>query len=425
MQHTVHLTTEHALRRVDVAVVGGGLAGLAAGATAARAGARVAVVDARSLGGRARTVARDGYALNEGAHALYRGAGGWAVLESLGVHPRGATPRTDTYRVVWDGEVAPLPTSARSVLSSRLLGLRAKRKLATWFADVARTAESAPDHLTFDAWLADRGAPPDLRRYMATMGRLVTYAADPGGLPARVVLGQFAAGGVAYLDGGWQQLVDGLAAAARRAGATLFERAPVTALVASDGGWTVVTPEQDVVAGAVVLAAGGPRVAAALLGADPAGWVERAGPVQRAACLDAGGAPGDVDFLLSADAPLYLSAHAPVAALAPEGQTLVSLLRYLAPDDPLTASENRIALERHASRAGLPDSRAFARFLAAPTVAWGSPQVGVERPDGHELSDQGVFAAGDWVGTRLLADAALVSGAAAGVAAARRAMVAA
>ena len=418
-----HHTPHRAPHEVDVVVIGGGLAGLTAGATAARVGATVAIVDSRSVGGRARTVTRDGFHLNEGAHALYRGAGGWAVLESLGVLPRGATPRTDTYRVVWDGAIAPLPTTARSVLSSRLLGLRSKRKLAGWFGDIAGIAVSAPGDRSFDEWLDDRGAASDLRRYLITMGRLVTYAADPGRLPARTVLGQFAGGGVAYLDGGWQQLVDGLATTARGAGAALIERAPVTSVVETGGRWTVLTADRELVAGTIGLAAGGPHLATSLLGADPAGWVERAGPVQRAACLDIGGTRGSVDFLLSADAPLYLSVHAPVAALAPDDQVLVSLMRYLSPDDPLTADGNRAELEHHATRAGLPADRAMERFLAAPTVTWGSPQVGVDRPSGLELADRGVFAAGDWVGPQLLADAALVSGSTTGAAAARRAMV--
>ena len=410
---------------VDVAVIGGGLAGLTAAATAARAGATVAVVDARSVGGRARSVERDGFVLNEGAHALYRAAGGWAVLESLGIHPRGVTPPAETYRTVWDGEIARLPTSARSILSSRLLGLRSKVKLGGWFNDIAGTAEAAGD-VSVDEWLDDQQAPADLRKYVLAMGRLVTYAAQPELLPARSVLGQFAGGGVAYLHGGWQQLIDGLAAAVRDAGGAIVEHAPVTAATPSDGRWTIVTAHRELVAGSVVFAAGGPQLATTLLGADPADWVERAGPVQRAACLDVGGARGAVDFLLSADEPLYLSLHAPVADLAPDGQHLSSVMRYLAADDPLTAAENRAALEAHATRAGLPAGadRRVDRFLAAPVVTWGSPRVGLERPSGLELTERGIFAAGDWVGGQLLADAAIVSGSIAGAAAARRAMVA-
>ena len=54
-------------RRVDVAVVGGGLAGLAAAAFAARAGATVTLLDGRAVGGRARSADREGFVVNEGA----------------------------------------------------------------------------------------------------------------------------------------------------------------------------------------------------------------------------------------------------------------------------------------------------------------------------------------------------------------------
>ena len=114
--------------------------------------------------------------------------------------------------------------------------------------------------------------------------------------------------------------------------------------------------------------------------------------------------------------------HGPTARLAPAGAALYSLMRYLPPDDPLTARENRAALEAHAARGGLQGERHIERFLAAPVVTWGSPQVGVQRPCGVELADRGVFVAGDWVGRPLLADSSIVSGATVGRSAAVHAM---
>ena len=95
--------------RVDVMVVGAGLAGLAAGAIAARSGCDVLIMDSRVAGGRARCVQRDGYVLNEGAHALYRSGPGAAVLQELGVRVTGGSPPIDRYQTWWDGERHPLP----------------------------------------------------------------------------------------------------------------------------------------------------------------------------------------------------------------------------------------------------------------------------------------------------------------------------
>src|SRR5690606_9033682 len=124
-------------------------------------------------------------------------------------------------------------TAARSILSSRLLGARSKVKLAGWFNGIAATVAGAGD-VSLDEWLDDQGAHTDLRRYVTTMGRLVTYAAHPGHLPATTVLGQFAAGGVAYLHGGWQQLVDGLVGVVRNAGVELIEHESIRSVTPTD-----------------------------------------------------------------------------------------------------------------------------------------------------------------------------------------------
>jgi glycine/D-amino acid oxidase-like deaminating enzyme len=78
--------------RVDVVVVGGGVAGLTAGALSAQAGRRVAVLDGRRPGGRAATDVRGVYRFNQGAHALSRAGAGRRVLGRLGITPRGAAP---------------------------------------------------------------------------------------------------------------------------------------------------------------------------------------------------------------------------------------------------------------------------------------------------------------------------------------------
>lgn len=55
-------------------VIWAGLAGLTAAATAARARRPVVVVEAHTAGGRASTDELSGYRLNQGPHALGRGA---------------------------------------------------------------------------------------------------------------------------------------------------------------------------------------------------------------------------------------------------------------------------------------------------------------------------------------------------------------
>src|SRR5256885_9634988 len=102
----------------DVAVVGGGLAGLAAAAAAADRGASVVLVDRDEQAGRAATDAVGRFKFNRGAHALYKGGAGAKVLARFGVMPKGSNP---TYlrggRISVEDRTAPF-------FSSRLIGRR-------------------------------------------------------------------------------------------------------------------------------------------------------------------------------------------------------------------------------------------------------------------------------------------------------------
>ena len=77
--------------RFDIAVIGAGLAGLAAAAGAAETGRHVVLLDAHRPGGRAQVDDRNGYRFNRGPRALYVGGAGAEVLRHFGV-------RTDTRR---------------------------------------------------------------------------------------------------------------------------------------------------------------------------------------------------------------------------------------------------------------------------------------------------------------------------------------
>ena len=89
----------------DVIVIGAGLAGLAAGATATRAGSATLVLEAHLAGGRARVTKRDGFVFNRGLHALYKGGLGWEVLRSLGIEPQGSSPPLGRYQALAGGEL--------------------------------------------------------------------------------------------------------------------------------------------------------------------------------------------------------------------------------------------------------------------------------------------------------------------------------
>ncbi len=409
----------------DVVVVGGGLAGLMAAATAAGAGARVIVLEAHQPGGRATTTERDGFRLNEGPHALYLGGPAETALRELGVALTGGPPSQPYYGRVGDA-VHLLPTSASTMARSRLLGLRGKARLGAMMQGLGKVDGAAHAHETATEWLDGLELPVDAAAALRSVLRVATYSNVLDDMSADAAIGQLQAAGrgVLYLDGGWQHVVEGVRAAAVGRGAGIRTHAAVTAVRAVDPHYAIDTGDAVVTARAVVVAAGGPAPAARLLAVDP-GWQGRVGPPSFVSCLDLGlSSPATRAVLMGVDQPLYLSTHCPPTDLAPAGHTLVSLLRYLAPGDGSTADDDRAALRDHAAVAGIrPASIVMERFLrrmpaitAVPVPAAGglAGRPGVAVPD-----RPGAFVAGDWVGpVGMLADATLASATAAGRAAA-------
>ena len=113
-----------------VAVVGGGLAGMAAAATAAGTGADVTLFEARAHeGGRARTTAVEGgFLFNQGPHALYAGCLGIDVLRGFGIEPRGKRPPLRGYGRL-RGRIGLLPGTPIDLFKSKLVGTRSKLQL--------------------------------------------------------------------------------------------------------------------------------------------------------------------------------------------------------------------------------------------------------------------------------------------------------
>jgi len=415
----------------DVVVVGGGIAGLAAAATAAAAGRSVLVLDGRPGANRAATDEVGAYRFNRGAHALYRAGAGRAVLDRLGVRVSGSrAPARGKGRL--GDRVGVLPAGPASLVRTSLLSGRGKLRLARLLATSGRWRPADLADRTAATWFDELGLDGDERGMVELLTRTTTFVADVDRVSADVVAHQIRIGlrdGVDYLDGGWATILGGLR---RVAGGRGAEIAPVAAAALTpDEGRVVVTTgdgERTVAARTVVVAAGSPDSCAALLPARPAAW-DGLGPAAEVSCLDLG-LPfvPDTPVLFGVDRPLYLSRHAPPAALAPAGGSVVHVMRYLRAGEQRSAAEGRAELEAHARLAGIdPERAAEARYLhrqvACPAIP--VPERGglAGRPGAAVPGLDGVLVAGDWVGpVGHLTDAALVSGEAAGRRAAERAV---
>jgi phytoene dehydrogenase-like protein len=352
------------------------------------------------LGGRAASEVRGGFVLNQGPHALYVGGPAGRELKASGVE-------LDWWQPASAASVFP-----REGKPKRTLGGSAQ--LGRWFLRLQRTDPAELAGISTAEWLRQSLRSERARASAAALVRVTTFVADQESLSAEVAATQLKIGllpGVRYLRGGWQQLVDALAARAEAAGATLRTRAAVRALDCGPEGWALSLDSETLRAGVVVLAAGGPDAAAKLLGdrvpAAP-------GPAAELSVLDLGLRKlphRSRRFALGIDKPTYLSRHSP-----PEHRdgVLLTLASY--------AREPRAALEELADEVqpGWREEATLERFLprmvavsAIATAAAGglSGRPGIDRGDG-------LYLAGDWIGDEgWLVDAALASGAAAAAAA--------
>jgi RNA polymerase sigma-70 factor (ECF subfamily) len=229
--------------------------------------------------------------------------------------------------------------------------------------------------------------------------------------------------GVLYLDGGWQTMVDALAAKVRATGSMVWPGARVISIVAGTRGHYVRLADGAEVRAAAVIVTVPPAAAAEIVAGgchdDLRRRAENAQPV-RAACLDLAlrTTPRPLaKFALGIDRPLYFSLHSASARLAPPNGALIHAAKYLGDNDADDASDAAIELEALVDRLqpGWRECVVERRFLPNMIVANDLPVAergGFEGRASVALSDlPGVFLAGDWAGPEaLLADASLQRG---------------
>ncbi|MBC7253680.1 MAG: NAD(P)/FAD-dependent oxidoreductase [Actinobacteria bacterium] len=203
------------MEEYDVLVIGGGYAGLSAGALLAKKGYRVLLLErSRSLGGRAAYQERDGFLLEYGLHDNRFASEGAAaaVFRRLGRELEFIEPgEPELYR---DGEFLPLPNSVGKIFRSPLLPPRAKLSAAYYLVRLVLGNPERKYQLSLEELTSGCKSPETLEimRVLSGIGIIapdLRYA-SAGEMASFLRKALRAKAKVGYPKGGTRRIIEGL-----------------------------------------------------------------------------------------------------------------------------------------------------------------------------------------------------------------------
>ncbi|MBS4212750.1 NAD(P)/FAD-dependent oxidoreductase [Bacillus sp. FJAT-49825] len=412
------------LTKYDVAIVGGGIAGLTAAIYAAKAGKKTIVLEqSKRLGGRAITNKKQGVYFNLGGHALYNGEA-YKTFRELGLKLEGSSPSVDAYGL-WKNQLLTMPTNISSLLQSPLLSWGGKLEFAKWFIKFGKMDTRVLGQISIRDWIETEIQDPMLRNLFYSLLRTTTYTAALDLHPAGPALKhmQHALLGVFYLDKGWGSLVD-----------ELYEHAvQLEVKVVTNCKAALIEHHEQKVRS--ILCADGSKIDATnvILTTPPAisynlvphaehtaldTWKKQAIAVT-GACLDVGlrQLPNPKhQFIYGVDQPILYSNHSRAgkprpAILSDDEIQVVSLFKYLGPQTDPEQDERELEQVLDLAQPGWRNHVVARQYLPKMTVVHDFPHLNrIENPGPTVPEIEGLYVAGDWASHgELLVDACVAS----------------
>lgn len=400
---------------IDVAIIGGGVAGLTAATYLARSGRDVTVFErSRTVGGRARSQEHEGFLFNQGPHGLLS----QDVLQELGIKLTGGKPPILKALILKDGALHKFPLGPTGMFTTRLLTVRERLQLMGVMMSVMRTEPVAAADESGLSWIQRHSDSAAVQEMMLALMRVSTYVNAPAQLSAEVFLRQMQlAWQVTYLDGGWQSLVDALEKSARDAGAEIQTGSRISGVsVEAERPSLQLADGNSIAASAVILTVNPPTAHRLLPESRFLDQVAGSARKVRMASLDVAlrrlPRPSQ-PVVVGLDRPYYLSVHSVAADLGPPGGALVHVVSYLEEDAVGADAEAPLEQLLDITQPGWREEVVHRRFLPELIVNNNlvtASQGLAGRPDPALVDVPNVYLAGDWVGSEgWLTDASFAS----------------
>jgi phytoene dehydrogenase-like protein len=336
----------------DVVIIGGGVAGLAAGALLAHAGNDVTLLErGNALGGRAYCYEDRGYTLNYGAHAMYTPYSG-VLAELMGRLGRPVPvcgfPRASRSYWALGERFASIGDQPHQVLTTQLFSLGGRINAAKMMLAIrSEKSDRLPETMTWGEWVRSQTGDRALYDFMMAFATVNTYTKPAEDLSAAWLIAQlrrtlFAKDFVGYMHGGWRSMYGAWSDEIVARGGRIITGARVERLEVRDGAIAAaVTDGERYEAGAFVCTLA-PQDAPSIAGAGTALHEELSAYAAiedvRAYTIDLGLSHAlrgdDATFVFDVERKLYFSIHSASAPdLAPRGGDLLHAMAYLSPGE--------------------------------------------------------------------------------------------
>ena len=396
----------------DCVVVGGGITGLTASIILAEAGLSVLLLEkSKKVGGRARTEVKEEAYLNLGPHALYSKGLSLKMLNDLGIHLKGNSPKING-SLIYNERSYKLPTDPIQVLRSPLFSSKGKVELLSFYIKLYSQKLIVNPEVTVSDWLQQNIHEEQVRQFLLMLIRLSTYCDNPNLINVQEAFTQLRLGKPIYLDFGWQTMVKALTEKAIALGVFIQTGISVKQVQGEFPRFFVTLSDNTFVCTKNLLVTGSPKEAVKIIQgiSTTVSLLDEFIPIH-AACMDIvlKSLPNSkINFALSMDEGLYFSNHSSAATLSTtEKYSVIHVMKYLRSDfvhEELYKQEIESFL--HRIQPGWEEHVVFRRYLPKLTVTHVHPH----RKQEITTDVPGLLLAGDWVGTEgMLADRAFSS----------------